>query len=527
MADESRPVSFCHAGLTRRSLLAGGLAVCGLSSARLRALAGPAVRTLAFFPFKLGVASGDPAAEGMVLWTRLASDPLNGGGMPPVPVEVIWEVADDERLQRVVRRGVARAMPEAAHSLHVEVNGLRPDRWYWYRFRVGDALSPIGRTRTLPPPGARVDRLRFGFASCQHFETGYFTALRHLSAEDLDLVFFLGDYIYENRGDETAVRFHAGPEIVTLEDYRTRHAQYRTDPDLQAAHAAFPWLVTWDDHEVDNNYAGDMSEHNDPRVDFLQRRAAAYQAYYEHMPLRPASIPAGPSMRIYRDLDYGTLASFFILDTRQYRSDQPCGDRSNVPMCEGVAHPHTTMLGDAQEAWLFDRMDRSASRWNVVPQQVMMAKVDLQPGDGMRVSADQWSGYDADRTRVLNFFGTRRPANPVVLTGDIHANWVNDLKVNFQDPRSPAVATEFVGTSITSGGDGVDLPAARKPVLEENPFVRFHNAQRGYVCCDVTPKTLRADYKIVDYVTRPGAPQRTRASFVVEDGRAGAQPDKT
>jgi alkaline phosphatase D len=181
--------------LTRRSLLAGGLAVCGLSSARLRALGGPSVRRLAFFPFKLGVASGDPAPDGMVLWTRLAPDPLNGGGMPPVPVDVVWEIADDDRLQRVVRHGVARAMPESAHSLHVEVNGLRPDRWYWYRFRVGDALSPIGRTRTLPPLGTQADRLRFAFASCQHYETGYFTALRHLAAEDLDLVFFLGDYI--------------------------------------------------------------------------------------------------------------------------------------------------------------------------------------------------------------------------------------------------------------------------------------------------------------------------------------------
>jgi alkaline phosphatase D len=513
--------------LTRRSLLTGGLALCGLSAARLRGASSVAIspRALRFFPFTLGIASGDPTPDGMVLWTRLAPDPLRGGGMPPVPVEVVWEVADDDQMQRVVRQGVARAVPDWAHSVHVEVAGLKPDRWYWYRFRVGDASSPVGRTRTMPAEGARVDRLRFAFASCQHYETGYFTALRHLAEEDLDLAFHLGDYIYEGRGNETQVRYHTGPEIVTLEHYRNRHAQYRTDRDLQAAHAAFPWVVTWDDHEVDNNYAADLSENNDPRDVFLLRRAAAYQAYYEHMPLRRTSIPAGPSMKIHRELSYGTLASFFVLDTRQYRNDQPCGDRS-VPSCEGIRHPHTTLLGDAQERWLLTGLDRSPARWNILPQQIMMASVDLRAGPDIAVSADQWSAYDAARTRLMQFLATRRPANPIVLTGDIHSNWVNDLKVDFRDPKSPVVATEFVGTSITSGGDGIDQPNNAAAVSAENPFVRFRNAQRGYVSCQLDVKKMRADYQIVDYVSRPGAPKKTRASFVVEDGRAGAMLDK-
>ena len=517
-----------RAELSRRTLLAGGLAMVGLSGARLRGSASPLqnTRSLGFRPFTLGVASGDPGPDGFVLWTRLAPDPLNSGGMPPVAVDVTWEVADDEQMAKIVQRGTVRTVPEWAHSAHVEVAGLRPDRWYWYRFRLGDALSPVGRGRTLPAAGSAADRLRFAFASCQHFETGHFTAWRHLAGEDLDLVFHLGDYIYENPGvpDAGRVRMHTGPEIVTLDDYRNRHAQYRTDPHLQAAHAAFPFIVTWDDHEVDNNYAADIAEYESARDAFLARRAAAYQAYYEHMPLRRTSIPKGPWLRLYRDFAYGTLASFFVLDTRQYRTDQPCGDVAAKTPCPAMADPKATLLGEAQEKWLFGRLGASASRWNVLPQQVMIAKVGRPTPDGsaVRYSTDQWSGYDVGRTRVLDFFGTRKPSNPIVLTGDIHSNWVNDLKVNFTDPKSPVVGTEFVGTSITSGGDGVDQPAAAPGIFKENPFVKFHNTQRGYVSCEVTAKTMRADYQIVEYVTRPGAPKRTRASFVVEDGKPGA-----
>jgi alkaline phosphatase D len=422
-----------------------------------------------------------------------------------------------------VQRGRATAWPQLAHAVHVEVDGLRPERWYWYRFYTGSVVSPIGRTRTLAAPGGAVDRLRFAFASCQHYETGYYTAYRHMSGEDLDLVFHLGDYIYEDAGRTTQIRMHTGGELQSLDDYRSRYALYRLDPDLQAAHAACPWIVTMDDHEVDNDWAGDLHERGAERETFRLRRGAAFRAYYEHMPLRRTSLPAGPDMQLYRSFVHGDLAAFFVLDTRQYRTDQPCGS-GNQPPCPASLDPGATLLGPAQEGWLFDGLGRSASRWNVLPQQVMMAKVDRAAGDNLALSMDQWPGYDAALTRMLQFLATARPSNPVVLTGDIHANYVNDLKVDFRDERSPIVGTELVGTSISSGGNGSDLPEGMKHITSENPFVKFCNGQRGYVSCDLSPTRLLAHYRTLEYVTQPGAPLQTRASFVIENGRPGAQP---
>ncbi|MEO8256183.1 MAG: alkaline phosphatase D family protein [Acidobacteriota bacterium] len=506
--------------LSRRSFLAGGMALGAVRSG-LAQTARPRFQTS---PFTLGVASGDPAPDGAVLWTRLAPDPLTGGGMPPAAVDVAWEVARDDRMRQIVRRGTAVARHELAHSVHVEVDGLQENRPYWYRFHAGGVASPIGRTRTLPSAGAAVDRLRFAFASCQHFEFGYFTAYDHLAAEDLDLVFHLGDYIYEGsrRPDPEIPRQHLDPEAATLDQYRRRYAQYRLDPALQAAHAACPWVVTWDDHEVENNYAGALSSRVVPAGQFLDRRAAAYQAYYEHMPLRRTALPDGPSARLYRRFAYGSLGTFFVLDTRQYRTDQPCGDGLAAP-CGEMFDPAATMMGAPQRAWLLEGLDRSRARWNIIPQQVMMAGVDFSRDAGRRLSMDHWSGYQVERTRFLQFLADRRPGNPVVLTGDVHNHWVNDLKVDFDDPKSPIVGTEFVGTSISSGGDGEDRPAAMEPVLARNAFVRFFNSQRGYVSCELTSSLLRAELRVLDYVSRPGAPRRTRAVFVVEDGRCGAQ----
>jgi alkaline phosphatase D len=524
MSREHTLESWLRQHISRRSLLAGGLALCGLPYGRVYASGPVGARRWRATPFALGVASGDPAADGVVIWTRVAVDPVNAP-IEPTAIEVTWEIAEDEKLAEIVRRGTVAARPESAHAVHVEVDGLRPDRWYWYRFRTGSEESPIGRTRTLPAADADVDRLRFAFASCQNYEQGLFTAYRHLAHEDTDIVFHLGDYIYEGPGIDGRVRKHLGLEIVALDDYRRRYAQYKSDPDLQAAHAALPWFVTWDDHEVDNNYAAEISERLDPADLFLLRRAAAYQAYYEHMPLRRASMPNGPAMQLYRQLSYGTLASFCILDTRQFRTDQPCGDGSKAP-CPGVADPAATLLGAAQERWLFDALDRSRARWHVLPQQVMMAKVDLTAGADERYSMDQWSGYDVARTRVLDFLGTRRPSNPVVLTGDIHSNWVNDLQVDFRDPKSPVVATEFVGTSISSGGDGSSGETRAKSTMAENPFVKYFNAQRGYVACDLRRGHLTADYRVVEYVSKPGAPITWAASFRVEDGKPGAMRDR-
>lgn len=475
-------------------------------------------------PFTLGVASGDPSSDGFVLWTRLAPDPLHGGGMPSAPVRVRWEVATDDALRQIVRRGSTLATPEWAHAIHVELTGLEPDRWYWYRFVAEEAASPIGRARTLPLAAGGSTQLRFAFASCQHFEHGHFTALRHLSEEELSLVFHLGDYIYEYPPGDGRVRRHAGPsaEVVTLDDYRNRYAQCKADPDLQAAHAACPWIVTWDDHEVADNYAGTSPAGGEPVEGFVQRRAAAYRAYYEHMPLRRASKPtAVPAYetRVYRGFRYGQLASFFVLDTRQYRTPQPCGDNTTWP-CEAMHNPRATLLGPQQEAWLFGGFRASTARWNVIPQQVMLAKVNRRQNGRDRFTMDHWAGYEVSRKRLVECLASRPGANPVVLTGDVHSNWVNDVRATSD---GPTVATELVGTSLTTGGDGQDVPRLMEAVLSDNPFVRFYNEQRGYVVCHVTPARLQADYRVVSGVTTPGAPCGTRARFVIESGRPGAE----
>lgn len=507
--------------IDRRSLLLGSFALCGLAAATRPSLSASSFR-LTDDPFSLGVASGDPSPDGMVLWTRLAPDPLNGGGMPDDPVEVLWELAADEHFRRIVRRGRTMALPEWGHSVHVEVDGLKPDRWFWYRFRVAGDVSPTGRTRTLPAPRADARRLRFAFASCQHFETGLYTAYSHMSREDLDLVFFLGDYIYEGPGRDTQIRKHTGPEIMTITDYRNRLAQYKTDPRLQAAHAAFPWVMTWDDHEVDNNYANDIQEAGMPREEFLARRAAAYQAYYEHMPLRRSSVPRGPHMPLYRGLSWGSLASAFVLDTRQYRTDQPCNDGTKAP-CAATFDPAATLMGQEQERWLHDGLASSQAHWNILPQQIMVARMNQSATAEARYSMDQWPGYEAERRRLLERFAARPEANHVVLTGDIHSSWVNDLQVNSEDEKSPVIATELVGTSITSGGDGVAMPDRLTRVMANNPFLKFYNGQRGYVSCELTPERLTASFEGVDYVAKPGAPKVTRARFVIENGRPGAQ----
>ncbi len=508
------------AGLNRRSFLhTGSLAAAALWSGRALGIA-QELAPLPAYPFQLGVASGDPSPDGMALWTRLAPKPLEtGGGMPPVALKVEWTVAEDEAMGKVVARGTANAVPQWAHSVHVEVSGLQPGRWYWYQFKAAGEVSPKGRTRTLPAAGTTPDKLRFAFASCQHFETGHYTAFEHMAKEDLDLVFHLGDYIYEYRGIDNRVRKHLGNEITTLDDYRTRHAQYKTDPALQAMHAAAPWVVTWDDHEFDNNYADGISEEKDiDPTAFLARRAAAYQAYYEHMPLRRSSLPKGPDMLLYRSIAFGNLAQFQVLDTRQYRTDQPCGD-GNKPQCPEALAPEGTLLGHEQRDWLFRNLKASPARWNALAQQVMIARVDRLPAEKVGYSMDQWPGYEYERRQLLKFLHENKTANPVAFAGDIHTNWANELIADFDDLDSRSVATEFVGTSISSSGDGRAEPKGLSELLSENPFVKFHNAERGYVCCEVTPKTWRTDFRTVEYVSRPGAPLQTRASFIVEDGR--------
>ncbi len=520
------PVSYPLPGalqLGRRAFIVGGASFVAAALGSTRAWgAGSGAPKFAAYPFSLGVASGDPAPDGVVLWTRLAPRPLEpGGGMTPEPVEVAWQIAEDEAMTRVVRAGTVTANAAWGHSVHVEADGLRPERWYWYRFKAGAELSAVGRTRTLPAAGTSPERLRFAFASCQKYEIGHYTAYEHMAREDLDLVFHLGDYIYEKADGKDAVRPHGTPEIFNIDDYRARYALYKSDPALQAAHAMAPWIVTWDDHEVSNNYAGAIPEHPGKMTTaaFLRRRAAGYQAYFEHMPLRRTALPSGPDMLLYRSVAFGRLAGFHVLDTRQYRTDQPLGDGVKAPAPE-LLDPRGTLLGERQRAWLFAGLGRSDTAWNALAQQVPLAFVDRTAGPAVGVSMDKWTGYEFERRALLGHLRDRRIANPVVLTGDVHANWANEIPADPARPDAPAVATEFIGTSITSDGDGKNRPANLDTVLAENPGVKFHNAERGYVRCEVTPEAWRTDFRTVPYVTRRGAPLNTRASFVVETGRA-------
>jgi len=514
----------------RRRFLIGTGALTGLavSSQWHKVIAQP---RFSAYPFSLGIASGDPLPNSVVLWTRLAPEPLSDdGGMPAANVPVQWQIANDENMRRIVSSGTVMAIPERGHSVHVEAQGLRPATWYWYRFRVGNEVSPIGRTRTLPGDGYRLDRLNFAFVSCQNWEQGYFTAYKHVAQEDLDVVFHLGDYIYE--GNPTTrtdrPRRHANPEPVDLSGYRIRHAQYRSDPDLQAAHAAFPFICTWDDHEVDNDYADENSQDFDDPQAFLQRRAAAYQAYYEHLPLRQLSIPMGPSMRRYRRFRFGDLAEFSVLDTRQYRTDQACDDNGRgggqlvqVDKCPELFDSDRTMLGAEQEQWLLQGLARSQTQWNVIAQQYLMAQLDEQPGPGTAFWTDSWDGYFAERARILRFIQDRKVSNPVAIGGDIHSFWVTDLKPDFDDPKSPVVASEFVGTSISSSGVNYDTFSSYLP---DNPHIKFFESRlRGYVRCSIERQRWTSDLRVVDTVETPDAPVRTLATYVVESGKPGPQ----
>ncbi|MER6813128.1 alkaline phosphatase D family protein [Spirillospora sp. NPDC000708] len=526
MAELARPLS-------RRSFLVAGGLTAGVLAAPGIAQAAPRLRTAApGDPFTLGVASGDPAPDGFVLWTRLALDPHADdglGGMPSTPVQVKWEVAADERFKRIERRGIATARPEAAHSVHVELKGLRHGRDYWYRFRTGNHVSPVGRALTSPRADSFGPALTMAFVSCAQYEHGYFTSYRRLAEDHPDLVLHLGDYQYEyKKGVYVAsggnVRDHDGPETVTLANYRQRHAQYKADTDLQAAHAAAPWLVVFDDHEVENNWAGYIPEEGSdtPTYEaFRARRAAAFQAYYENMPLRRSSIPHGPDMQIYRRVRWGKLATFHMLDTRQFRDDQGCGD--GYKDCPEAADPERSITGAAQEKWLIDGFRKSAARWDVLGQQVFFAQRDNTAGPVKKTSMDAWDGYVASRDRITKGWVDAGVRNPVVLTGDVHAHWASDLKADYDDPDSATVGSELVCSSISTTGDGADSDPASQPFLAINPHLKFYNNQRGYVLTRIGKEEMKADFRTVASVRTPGSPVSTKATFVIEDRVPGVK----
>ncbi len=475
-------------------------------------------------PFTLGVASGDPLPDGVVLWTRLAPTPTGGVGMPPVPVEVRWELASDDRFGQIIQSGSAIASPTLAHSVHVDVTGLDPATEYFYRFMVGSEGSPTGRTLTAPANDAPVESVRFVHTSCSNYEHGFFSGYRGIADDLPDFVLHLGDYIYEYPSESgyvpstyDPVRMHVGEETTSLTGYRNRHAQYKTDPDLQAAHAAAPWMVTWDDHEVENNYAAAVSEDANPADTFLERRAAAYQAYYEHMPLRPSSIPTGPDMQLYRSFRYGSLLDVAILDGRQYRSDQPCGDTVGV-RCPQALDPNMTMLGPEQEQWVLASLDASAATWKSIGQQTMMAQLNVS-ADEPTFLLDQWDGYPAARNRFLQHIDSRSIANTVVLTGDIHSAWINDLMMDFEDANSAIVATELVCTSITADNPLVEQ---LQQALLINPHIKFVDGLHGYTLNTLSADTWTAEMRTVPNVTDETAAVSTLTSWVVSAGQAGA-----
>lgn len=508
--------------ISRRHLLAGGAATLFAAPAILRAQT-----QWRHYPFSLGIASGDPAPDGFVIWTRLAPEPMAGdGGMAMGAMPVKYEVASDERFGTIVAAGDATARPELGHAVHVELNRLQPDRPYWYRFEAGGERSVRGRARTLPAAGASPAALRFGVAGCQSYEDGYFTAFRHLSNEELAFVFHYGDYIYENRGDPLRpswggaeafepVRQHEGQLLYTLPDYRRRYAQYKMDGDLQRAHQLHPFFTTFDDHEVDNNWATDIEEGGAPPEIFRLRRAAAFQAWYEHMPVRRRSLPNGSAIQAYRSARYGDLAELNFLDTRQFRTDQPCGDGFK-PACPELRSAQAAMLGAEQEAWLTRNLQSRDSRWNVLAQQVMMMSVDRRraPDEAPAkiMNMDSWAGYEVPRQRLLN-----RAAgldNVIVLTGDEHQNWAGLL----HDARERPVAVEFVTTSIASGGNGQDLRPGSDTILANNPQLKFVNDQRGYHVHEVGREAWVTQVRVMDQVRTRGGAIATRATLTVPHG---------
>jgi alkaline phosphatase D len=432
-------------------------------------------------------------------------------------------------MRQVVQSGTATALPELGHAVHVEVGGLEPGHDYFYQFTIGGERSRTGRARTLPPAGASVAQLRFGVVGCQRYEDGYFTAYRQIAAESFDFVFHYGDYIYEYRvirpGERPlpVVRVMPGEpdELYTLEDYRHRYAVYKTDPDLQAAHASTPFVISYDDHEVDNNWAADISEENTRPELFLLRRAAAFQAWYEHMPVRRSLMPRGPDILAYRRIAVGDLVSLNVLDTRLFRSDQPCG-RGVKADCREALDPNRTMLGDTQERWLYDGFKTAHARWTILGQQVIVMRNDRDPDPNVFApSMDKWDGAVAARDRLFAAVEEAKLTNLVVLTGDIHNNWAGELKKNFDDERSATLGVEFVATSISSGGDGFETNDTFKALLAQSPHIKFFNNQRGYVRHTVTPDRWQADFQVVDKVSMGDGRVSTRKSFVVEHGKNG------
>ncbi len=496
--------------------------------ARAKPLAGE--RNWRAFPFQLGVASGSPRHDSVVIWTRLiVADEDRLGGADGDPVVGRYEVYADEGMRRLVQRGEWRTDATRGHSVHITLAGLAPQRSYWYRFICGDAVSPLGRTQTAPAHDADVARLRLALASCQNYEHGTYVAHRDLARQDIDLVLFVGDYIYENSNPRNRVRAHRGPEPKTLAEYRDHYALYKADPDLQACHAAHPWVLMWDDHEVVNDYANQTDPaHTDPAV-FLARRAAAYRAYFEHQPLRIGPDPASPyaaSMRLHNRMHWGRLADLWTLDCRQYRDPQACPDPVRgggrvVLQCAELSQPRRSMLGAAQEEWLYQGLGRSQRQWKILAQNSVIASTRVDSPVGKTTYTDGWDGYPFARRRLLAAIADAKLNDVVTLGGDVHMNVASVLRQEPNDPASAAVASEFVTTSISSRGMSDTLLTAIKG---SNPDLLYARSdERGYTLIDVMPKQCLTEFRTTTAPAGSSDHLKVQARFVVETGRVGPQ----
>lgn len=505
----------------RRFLRQAAMAVCGVGISPLLRAATPERPRFTQNPFTLGVASGYPGPASVVLWTRLACEPLGGGGIedPKLPVRV--EIAEDASFRRGLRQETLTVYADLAHSLHWQPQGLQPDREYHYRFHCGDWSSISGRTRTAPAVDALPRRLRLALASCQHYEQGWFSPYRQILADQPDLIVFVGDYIYENSWGNRRIRRHHGSDPMDLQGYRTRHAQYKLDPDLQAAHASVPWLLTWDDHEVANDYAGARTESLDPQ--FLLRRAAAYQAYYEHLPLPPAMRPGPHDMRIYHAHDHGQLARILMLDNRQYRTPQPCpspnrGGSSTVRLsaCPELEDPQASMLGPMQEAWLAQRVEENHAPWTILGQQTLFSPL-IQPVEGgSGVWTDAWDGYPAARTRLLHSLARNPSSTPLILGGDVHAYYVNDVPPLAAGQEQPA-ALELCTTSLNAEGLDQSLYDTWR---SQNAHVHLARSDvRGYTLVELDRDRVQARLQITTDVHAAHPTRSTLAQFQASRGR--------
>ena len=512
------------ANARRRALLKRGLACSLALGVRTPGAAGNSGNAL----FTLGVASGYPIPDGFSLWTRLAPDPLApGGGMPPDPVDVHWEVSKTPDFSALLASGTARAEPHDAHAVHVDVRGLPASQPCYYRFRSGDVFSAIGRSRTAPAPGAPVSRLKLAVASCQHYEHGYFSAYRDMLAGDPDLVIHLGDYLYEGSWGPRKVRTHPTPDPIDLDTYRQRYASYRLDPDLQAMHGAVPWVLMWDDHEVENDYARDRSRYHAEPARFMARRRAAYQAWYEHMPVPERMRPTDAGLDIYTSLGWGDLAELTFLDTRQYRSYPACAQEdTRVPgwPCGRVDDPHATLLGDRQSAWLEGVLHRSTQSWQIIAQSLFMARCDALPGPREKLFLQNWDGYPAARDKLLAALAQKPERTPLVLSGDVHAFWVNELWRNFADRKEGILGAEIVTTSLSAFGPDDSL-IERVLADPDSPWHRFATARfRGYTRLDITPEVAYVDLRAVENPERLGSPARSLSCWRMARKPPGLSP---